>query len=181
MREAFAATTSHTEQGGHVVHGPDRALLYSGINFVILVIVLFLVARKPAREFFKNRSFKLRTKLDDADKAHREARRQLEVIETRLKRIDAEKQELVRNFKSEAEAEKVKMIQDARDYALKIEEDAKRIANHEVQKAKQVIKEETVRLCDEIVRQKIKTEVTDADLDRLSARFVTEVQKAGVK
>lgn len=181
MTESTAATTSHAEHGKHAVHGPDRALLYSGINFVILVIVLFLLARKPAKAFFKNRALKLRTKLDDADKAHREARRQLEVIETRLKRIDAEKHELVRNFKSEAEAEKTKIIADARDYALKIEEDAKRIANHEVQKARQMIKEETVRLCDEIVHQKIKTEVTDADLDRLSARFVTEVQKAGVK
>jgi F-type H+-transporting ATPase subunit b len=178
MNEAFAATTSHAE---HAVPGPDKALLYSGINFVILVVVLFLVARKPAKAFFKNRSFKLRTKMADADKAHREAHRQLEIIEARLKCVDAEKRELIRDFKSEAESEKIKMVQDAREYALKIEEDAKRIASHEVQKAKQLIKEETVRLCDEIVRQKIKTEVTDADLDRLGARFVAEIQKVGLK
>lgn len=181
MTESTAATTSHSEHGEHAVRGPGRDLLYSGINFVILVVVLFLVAKKPVREFFKNRSLRLRTKLDDADKTHREARRQFEVMETRLKRIDAEKKELIQNFESEAEAEKIRMIENARDYALKIEEDAKRIASHEVQKARQMIKEETVRLCDEIVRQKIRTEVTDADLDRLGARFVAEVQKVGVK
>lgn len=181
MTEAFAATASHTEHAEHVVHGPDKALLYSGINFVVLLIVLFLIAKKPVKEFFKNRSLKWRSKMDEAGKAHEEARRQFEIIETRLKRVDKEKRELLQNFKSEAESEKTKIIEDAHEYARKIEEDAKRIASHEVQKARQMIKEETVRLCDEIVRQKIKTEVTEEDLARLGSSFVTKIQKVGVK
>lgn len=181
MKDAFAATTSHTEHTEHGVRGPDKALLYSGINFVILVIVLFLIARKPTKEFLKKRSFKWSSKMDEARKSNQEERRQLEIIEARLKRVDEEKRELLQNFKSEGELEKVRIIEEARQYASKMEEDAKRIASHEVQKAKQMIKEETVRLCDEIVRQKIKTEVTDADLERLGSRFVAEVQKAGLK
>lgn len=181
MTKAFAATTSQAEHAEHVVHGPNKALLYSSINFVILVVVLFLVARKPAKEFFRNRAQKLRGKLDEAHKTHEETRRGLEIIEARLKRVDHEKRELIKDFKSEAESEKTRMIAEAHEYALKMEEDAKRIANYELKKARQMIKEEAVRLCDEIIQKKMRTEVTDADLERVNSYFVTEVKKVGLK
>lgn len=175
MREVVAVTTKYAE---HAVTGPDGAFVYSGINFVILILFLYFVLKKPVKEFFGNRSVKTKMRLDEVAKVHEEARRWFDAIKLKLKNVDVEKQELIKNFKNEAEQEKVRMMALARQSAQKIEEDAKRIAGHETQKARQMIKEETVRVCEDIVRQKIRQEVTDEDLKKLGSRSVVAVQKA---
>lgn len=174
---SFQAMAGSVEE--HVVQGPDKALIYTVINFILLVILLSIGLRRPAKEFFSSKSLKTKMDIDEAKKLYDDAYRRFEEMEAKLKNADRESKEMIHRFKEHAELEKHRLIGQAREFSEKIKMDARRIADHEVQKAKHSLKAEVVRLSADLAAKKIKEELTNDDQVRLGTRFVEEIKKVG--
>lgn len=168
----FAAGSAHGDS-----HHIDwmGGLVYPAINFFVLMSLLIFAARKPIREFFKNRSAQTKDTLEQTKSLYEKAYREFEEINAKLKNADQEGKTLLKKFQEEAELEKQKTIQEANQIATKIKSDAQRIAENEVKKAVQILKQHTVELSLNLAKEKIKKEVTLDNQVSLSQEFVTKM------
>src|SRR5579862_2676217 len=62
----------------------SREQLYEFINFVILVVALIYILRKPLAEFFRSRSSAIGKSLEEGRKALEASQAQLRVVEAKL-------------------------------------------------------------------------------------------------
>ncbi|MBF0105844.1 MAG: ATP synthase F0 subunit B [Deltaproteobacteria bacterium] len=168
-----------SEGAGHE-GGIDNKFIFSAINFILLVVGMFFLLKRPTREFFANRHHTIRLSSDSAKKMRDEAYSQYKEVEARLKGVDTESQKLVNTVKEQAEKEKQHIIAQAEDMAQKIRDDTHRIADQELLKAKKALKIEAVQLAANLAAQKIEKQISADDHLRLGNEFVTQVKKAGV-
>lgn len=164
-------------EANHGNPGPGLDLLFREVNFLILIVILFFLLRKPVKEYFSGRAATLKQAVDEAKKTGESARRQHDDIANRLKKIDHETKNLVDSFKQDGEMEKAKLLEQARLYSEKITEDAKKIADNEVKKAREELKEMTVKLARDMAKKTIDREMTDADEERLTKSYVERLKK----
>lgn len=177
---ALAIASSGGHSGGHEAHGPDLKFLYVVINFTILACLLFFGLRKPAAEFFGTRALNSKKRLEEASKLHNEAKKQFELIQSKLTNAEAEGKELIKSVKAQAEQEKIAIIAHAKDLSQKIQKDAERMINQEVAKARAELKSEAVELAMTFAEDKIRKELTPEDQVRLGADFISGIKTAGV-
>lgn len=166
--------------GGHEEHGPDMKFLYVGINFAILAGLLFFGLRKPASEFFGSRALNSKKRLEEATKFHDEAKRQFELIQSKLTNAEVEGKELIKSVKAQAEQEKLAILAHATDLSQKIQKDAERMINQEVVKARAELKSEAVELAMTLAEDKLRKELTPEDQVRLGADFISGIKTARV-
>src|SRR5262249_9941433 len=76
------------------------------INLVIFLMVLYLLLRKPTREFFRQRLASVRETLDRAAREKQEATTKMAELDTRLNRLDVELKEIKTQSEREALAER---------------------------------------------------------------------------
>jgi F-type H+-transporting ATPase subunit b len=100
------------------VHGTH--LLLSGLNFVIIVVVLFWAARKFLPSLFRNRTAAIQQALQEARTASQDANRRLAEIENRLRQLDVEIGRMQSNAESEAAAEEARIHKAAEDDVRKV-------------------------------------------------------------
>ncbi|MCP5463963.1 MAG: ATP synthase F0 subunit B [Deltaproteobacteria bacterium] len=155
-------------------HGPDP---FGIINFFILITLLFLVLKKPIPQFFRGRALKTKLAIDEAQKAYDDAFRHYEEIQCKLKNADVEGKELLASIKEEAELEKQKIVVQARELAENIKKDAKRLADHEIKRARVALKEEAISIAAELAAEKIKTRLSADDHQQIGKEFVGQIQK----
>lgn len=169
---------------GEVPHeasqGPGLKFVYSVINFVLLVMLLYFFFRNPAKEFFNARSLNTKMTIDQAKKLHTGVYRQFEEIEGRLNNADVESKNLVETIRREVEREKQGMIIHARDLAEKIKADAKRVAEQEVVRARQELKAESAQLAARLAEEKIEQGMTPRIQESLGRKFITQIKQEGL-
>src|SRR5262245_65739788 len=64
------------------------------VNLIIFLTVLYLLLRKPTREFFRQRLASVRETLDRAAREKEEATTKMAELDSRLNHLDAELQEI---------------------------------------------------------------------------------------
>ena len=82
---------------------------------------------------------------------------------------------LIQNFKENGEAEKIKIIEQAREYSEKLKEDAKKIADSELKRAKEELKLATVGMARDLAEKSLKEAVKSEDETRLVQEFLKQV------
>lgn len=160
--------------------GPtDIKFLVSVLNFLILVGLLYFVLRKKVPEFFRSRATQTKLLLEEARKSYEEACHTYEAIEAKLKNADAEGRGLIAAIKEEAEAEKLTVLQRAKEMAEKIKTDSERLAEQEVKKARVSLQREATLLSVELAEGLIKKSINTGDQKKLSQDFVSRVKTMG--
>jgi len=148
------------------------------INLVIFVTVLYMLLRKPTREFFRQRLASVRETLDRAAREKQAATTKMAELDKRLNRLDAEIQEIKTQSDREAAAERLRMDADARKDIEKIRE----MAGREIEAAKQVamadLREFAATKAVDLAEQMIRREMTPKDDAKLVARVGQEMRNA---
>lgn len=157
--------------------GPDLALIFKEINFLIFAVLLFLLLRKPVRDYFASRAASIRLSIDESRKAFEKAQEENEEISTRLQNIEKETAELIKTFKEEGEIERKKIIEQAQSNTEKLKDDLQRIAESELTKANEELKAMTVQLSKELATNMIKQEIGKEDNDRLTKNYIGKLKK----
>jgi len=147
------------------------------VNLVIFLTILYLLLRKPTREFFRQRLASVRETLDRAAREKQEATAKMAELDTRLNRLDADLQEIGTQSDREAAAERERVDAEAKRDVEKIREMAKR----EVEAAKQValadLRAFAATTAVDLAEQMIRREMTPADDAKMVARVGEEMSK----
>jgi F-type H+-transporting ATPase subunit b len=147
------------------------------VNLAIFLTVLYLLLRKPMREFFRQRLASVRETLDRAAREKKEATAKMSELDARLNRLDADLREIGAQSDREAAAERARMDVEAKKDVEKIRE----IAAREVEAAKQValadLRAFAATTAVDLAEQMIRREMTPADDAKLVARVGEEMSK----
>jgi F-type H+-transporting ATPase subunit b len=142
---------------------------------LLVVGVLVWISRKPLSNFFSSRSQSIREELAEAQKARMEAESKLAEIELRMSRLDDELKEIANTAEKEAQDEYHRLLAAAEGDAQKIVERSKQEIEGMTRAAQMELKQHAAELSIQLAEDKIRSEITDADRERLFARFVTKL------
>ncbi len=148
------------------------------INLVLFLAVLYLLLRKPMREFFQQRLAAVRETLDKAAREKQAATEKMAELDARLNRLDAEVAEIKTQAERESAAERARMEMEAKRDIEKVRE----MAGREIESAKQVamadLREFAATKAVDLAEQMIRREMTPADDAKMVARVGDEMSKA---
>lgn len=175
----FISVGVFAAEEGMVYHGnpgPDSDLIFRLVNFAILMGLLFFLLRKPVKEHFASRSKQIRTAIEEARGAYSRAMQENKDILKRLENIEQETQALLKMFREEGEKERENILGNARQFALRLKTDAKKITEAEVLKARAELKQAAIHLSRDLAEKMIRDGVNDNDERRLTDNYLRRLK-----
>jgi F-type H+-transporting ATPase subunit b len=173
----WAAEEAHDEHGGHAGGGPNAALVFGAVNFLLFVVVLRKYALPAVRDSLKRRRDTIVQALNEAKKAKEEAEALQREYQQKLAGLAAEQERLRQQALTDAEREKTRILEEAHKMAERARNDAQLTARRELAEARRLLRQEVaeqaVRLATELVRSRL----TPGDQSRLINDLVQEVNK----
>ena len=148
---------------------------YKTLNFVILVIILFLVSKKPVKEFFTSRIKGIEEELTDLEQKKQEGEQKIVALEARLKDLDGESKKIVETYIQQGEEAKKRILAQAEEEATKLEETAKRNIDLEFKTATAELKKEIAEKAMLEAEKLIKNAISSKDQDRLVDDYLAKV------
>lgn len=147
------------------------------VNLVVFLTIIYLLVRKPAREFFRQRLATVRKTLDQAAQEKKQAAEKMAELDARLNRLGEDLREIGAQSDRDAAAERARMEAETRSDVEKI----RQMAVREVDAAKQValadLKAFAATKAVDLAEQVIRREMTPADDAKLVARVGEELSK----
>jgi F-type H+-transporting ATPase subunit b len=127
------------EEGGHGEHEgvPVKAMIFAGVNFVILLFILGYFLRKPMKEFFASRAALIRKDIGDSEARKDQAEKKYKEYETRLAQIEKEMAALVAELKHDGQLEKERLVETAKYQIEALQQTSERIMGAELRRAKE--------------------------------------------
>ncbi len=165
-----------TEHGAHPGIG---SLLLPVVNFLLFVGLIVWKLPGPVREFFRQRTARLRDALAAGKRALAEAEETRATLERDVRELPGTVAHLKADIHSTAERQRANLLEVARRAADRIRADARLLAEHEVAAARHALRSEVV---DEAVRQAtdlIRGGIRPEDQERLVRDFVQTAGTAG--
>jgi F-type H+-transporting ATPase subunit b len=144
-------------------------------NLVLVVGVLVWVARKPLANFFVVRTQTIREQLAEAQKARQDAELRLAEIEAAMSGLDRELEDIRNAAEKEAQEEYQRLVAAAEGEAEKIIDRARREIDGMTRAAQLELKAHASELAVKLAKEKIASELTQEDRDRMFDRFVAKV------
>jgi len=150
---------------------PPHELLYKTINFAILVGGLAYLLRKPMAEFFSSRSAGIQKRLDEGRKALEASQAQLQIVEGKLQRLEAEIAAFKDAAAREMEAERQRLQQAGAEEAARILEAARAQMDVALRGAKLELKDFAAKQAVTLAEELIRARLDDAGRRRMVAQF----------
>jgi F-type H+-transporting ATPase subunit b len=161
-----------TEGGHEAGHGA----LYKWINFVLLAGGLGYVLRKPAREFFLQRSASIRKSLEEGRKALETSQAQLRAVEERLQHFEEAMAAFRATALQEMEEEHARIRQAAAEQAAKMMESVRTQMDVAGKQAKLELRHFTAQRAVELAEKVIVQRLDEAGQRRLVNQFVAQLE-----
>ncbi len=149
---------------------------WAAVNLIILLAVLIYFARKPLRDYFASRRNEIQSELKGAADQLAEAEATYLKWQRRLIDLETELGEIRATSRQRAEAERDKILSDARATAERIRRDASVAVEMELRRAREELREEATQLAIELATERLEREVTAADRDRLLDEFIDRIE-----
>ncbi|HTQ02292.1 MAG TPA: ATP synthase F0 subunit B [Polyangiaceae bacterium] len=148
----------------------DAALLYG---------FLIRIAKKPLSEALKTRKANILRGMDEAARMKREAEKRLAEYEEKLARIEDEVERVRREMRASAEAERVRILADARARRERMEKDAELLVAQELAGARDELKRELITAAFTSAASSVKERLKSEDQQRLADEYLAGLAKAG--
>lgn len=176
LAQEHAAEKTEEAEGGH---GGTKELIWKIVNFVAFFGLLFYFLRKPAGEFFANRTAAIQREMVEAKAAREKAERRLAEIEQKLARLSEE----IAEFRAAAGREDVitaeRMRQETEAEAAKILANAEAEIDTMARTARLELKTYTAQLAVELAKERIQKEMDAQSQERLVNRYVADLGPSG--
>lgn len=147
------------------VHGAH--LLLSGLNFAIIVGIVFWAVRKFVPGVLRNRSASIQGALEEARAASQDASRRLAEIENRLRQLDVEIGHMQATAEKEGDAEEVRIQRAAEEDMRKVVVAAEQEIATAAKQARRELTTHTADLALALARRQINV---DSNTDRVLVR-----------
>lgn len=167
---AFASGDGHADSGVLL-----KDFLYRTLNFGLVVAVLVYFLRKPLKKGLAGRSEEIEKALAEARQAKEDAEAKFAEYDRKLTQATDEIAEISDAIRREGELEKQKIIENAKQMAIKIEQDAEKAAEMEVAKARRELQQEAAQLAVDLAEDLLKKNFTKDDDARLIDEYMQKV------
>ena len=177
---AVAAPEAHGDHGIEWVtpiigHTGKLGLLWSFINFAVLLWILEKILFKPLRSRTREKHDTVKAEIDKATTARQEAEGVLVEYRDRLERLDAEIAELMADAKAKAEADRARIITDAEREAEQIRLTAQAAAEREAASRRRQLEAEIVDRAVARAEAILRSKITPTDQRNMVDRYVEQL------
>jgi F-type H+-transporting ATPase subunit b len=152
-------------------------LIWRVVNLVLLLGVLFFLARKPLLAFFQDRRERIHGEIQSAAQLRKEAEERYAKWQRQLVDLDAELERVRATARERAEAERERILADAHAAAERIRSDAHVAVEQELRRARDQLREEAAALSIQLASELLQAQVTDTDRDRLLDEFISKIEQ----
>ena len=173
------ATVVWASGGGHgeTVHNAWKDIdTWKVLNFVLLVLGCFFIAKKPVAQFFSSRTKGIEEELTDLEQKKADAEKKLAEYEARFRNLEQESEMIVEDYIKQGEDAKKRILEEAEAQAEKLEGMAKRNIEQEFKAAKAALQQEVVDRAMEQAEALIKKSITTQDQNRLVDEYLKKVE-----
>ena len=160
-----------------LVHLDPGLFVWTILTFLLLLTVLTKFAWNPLLKMLKDREELIRSSLEDAEKAKTELTKLNAEGEKIINKARAEAQEILSQCKSSAATLKEETLQDAKEKAKVIADNAEKQILVEKEKAIEEIKSEVVNLSLSVAEKLIKKNISAEDNKALIDESLSQVKK----
>ena len=161
-------------EGGSKIGGE---IFWQIVSFVLLVILLGYVLKKPVRSFLSKRREDIKNSLEQSAKKEEESRSNAESWEKKLNSMSQEITDLHKKISQEGEAERQKITEKAVEEGDRIRKQAQVIAEQEVKKARSALRKEMVDLSVEMAEKLLKESTQPRDQERLVREYIGKMRE----
>jgi len=149
------------------------------LDALLLYGYLIRVAKKPLSEALKTRKANILRGMDEAARMKRDAEKRLAEYEEKLLRIEEEVERVRREMRAGAEAERVRILADARARRERMEKDAELLVAQELAGAREEVKRELITAAVTSAASSVKERLKAEDQQRLADEYLAGLAKAG--
>ena len=146
------------------------------VNFVLLIILLVLVARKPISAGLRQRSESIEVSLETSQQALTLAQKKFDDIQVQLDNMSNRIVEMEAEAKEEAKALQEEMRRKGEQDSQRLRNAADHAIRDELERSKKALKAEAVELAMELAVDTLGKKMNEADHQRLSQDFVNHLQ-----
>jgi F-type H+-transporting ATPase subunit b len=174
---AFAQHAGEHEVDPHLI--PWATVGAQAYNFFVLIAVLIYLLRHAVIAHFKGRGSAYIELLARTKKAREEAERSHRDIAGRLKSLQNSANDSLKQAEVEAEQMKMRMIEEAKILAEKIQIEGKRTVHLEFEKAKAMLRGELLHAAIDVSKDSLKKSIGSSEQQRLQTEFAQKIQVVG--
>ena len=162
-------------EGGSLSPAKLKDLLWRTLNFAILLIVLVKVLAKPVANGLRARQQGIREQFADLEERRAEADLAYQAYEEKLAAIDDEVNDIIQAAVAEGEAEKERIIAEAKRAAEDIKRQASMAIQHELAAAKLRLREEVAGQAVVMAEELIRKNLQDVDQEKIIENYLSRV------
>ncbi len=149
------------------------------LNVIVLFALLIYFLRRAVIDHFQGRLKAYVELVERAESAKAEAEKSHREISKRLHDLQASADENLRRAEKEAAELREKLLAEAASMAKKMEEDAHRSVELEIERAKSELRDELLKTAIETSRKTLEKSLGSSEQKRLQAEFVDKIQVVG--
>jgi F-type H+-transporting ATPase subunit b len=176
------AAIACAQEAGHDAH---EQMTFMGdwlprlINFAIIAVVVVYFARKPIRDFFKNRSVEIAKAMQESKDARERAAADLAEMEKKFKELEVETNNMIAEARARGEKDKKDLEEEGKRMAQEIQNQVKQSIEMELRKAKSALATEASLLSLDLAEDRIKESISDKDRQRIVREYISNVGGKG--
>ena len=163
--------TGSDESGGHAL--PLAPWI---VDFIVFVGLLIFLLKGPFKNLFQNRHDSIKSAVDEAAAAHREAEATHKLFSDKLDRVEDEAKGLVDEAQELGTDEKTRIVEGAKAYGARLEADATRLVEQEFVKTGHSLKAEAAKQAVDKAQDLIQGKLTAADHQRFFDLALDEIR-----
>ena len=172
---AISGIAFASSEGGGVHNAWLTVDTWKVLNFGILAIGVFLIARKPVAQFFSSRAKNIGDEIKELELKKAEAQKKLAEYQAKFKNLDQESKQIVEDYIKQGEEAKARIIAEASAQAEKLEDMAKRNIAQEFKSAKAKLQQEIVEKAMAKAEEVIIASISSDDQDQLVDEYLKKV------
>ncbi|MGD2099319.1 MAG: F0F1 ATP synthase subunit B [Desulfobacterales bacterium] len=148
---------------------------YRVMNFVVLLVALIFILRKPISQALSSRMKTIKEQLESLETQKAEAEKKLAQYNDKLSQLESEAEKIVQGYIQQGNEAKAKILKEAEATAEKLQAQAKRNIEHEFDKARQELQREVVEKSLVQAEEMLKKAITDEDQSKLVNEYLDKV------
>lgn len=170
---AWASEHGGGEGGLHA----DKTMnfIFRLVNFAIFVGIIWFAAGKKIVGGLRSRRYNIESELNDLRQRKVDAEKQLQDVSTRIANLDAERQQILEEYRRQGEVLKAGIVEKAQKQAEQIKAQAEMTATNEAKKAVDEIREQMADMVVEAARKIVEERLGASEQEQLIDKYLTKV------
>jgi F-type H+-transporting ATPase subunit b len=172
---AFSISTALCASGEGGTKGWVSTDTFRVMNFVVLVVALVFVLRKPLSQALGSRIKVIKEQLEDLEVQKTEAEKQLAEYNQKLAQLEKEAEKIVEDYIRQGNEAKARILKEAEASAEKLQVQARRNIEHEFEQAKLELQKEIFEKSLVKAEEIIKSKISGEDQNRIVDEYLKKV------